>query len=379
MNIAFSKKAIATYDEGQTRDVHLFLQRLSANPDGFFEESKWFFGRTIMRITYGYSVTSVNDPYIKLSEDALRSSVIGVMGNHPVDTYPILRYLPGWLPGMGFKKEAYEARKIAKRLANEPFDWAVQAINEGITVPSLISQLLELNEEGKDSLEDIKWSAAAIYSGGVHNTLATFSNFIVAMMLYPEVARKAREEIDRVVGNERLPAVSDRDNLPYLECILLETLRWHPVAPLGSPRSVHQDRIYRGYRIPAHSTIYCNIYAITRDETIFPDPESFVPERFAEGNTGPTPLNPRDFVFGAGRRICPGNHIIDATIFLLIASILATMDIGKARDGQGNEIEPVIVRSGFQTNQVLPFKCSVTPRSDCALQLIETAVMFEDQ
>jgi hypothetical protein len=92
---------------------------------------------------------------------------------------------------------------------------------------------LELNEEGKDSLEDIKWSAAAIYSGGVHNTLATFSNFIVAMMLYPEVARKAREEIDRVVGNERLPAVSDRDNLPYLECILLETLRWHPVAPLG--------------------------------------------------------------------------------------------------------------------------------------------------
>jgi hypothetical protein len=136
---------------------------------------------------------------------------------------------------------------------------------------------------------------------------------------------------------------------------------------------------------------------ITRDETIFPDPESFVPERFAEGNTGPTPLNPRDFVFGAGRRICPGNHIIDATIFLLIASILATMDISKARDGQGNEIEPVIVRSGFQTkyvallsrlmlvkltlgiSQVLPFKCSVTPRSDCALQLIETAVMFEDQ
>jgi hypothetical protein len=90
--------------------------------------SSRFFGRTIMRITYGYSVTSVNDPYIKLSEDALRSLVIGVMGNHPVDTYPILRYLPGWLPGMGFKKEAYEARKIAKRLANEPFDWAVQAI-----------------------------------------------------------------------------------------------------------------------------------------------------------------------------------------------------------------------------------------------------------
>lgn len=72
-----------------------------------------------------------------------------------------------------------------------------------------------------------------MYNAGSHTTVSTLLNFILAMVLYPEVARKAREEIDRVVGTDRLPAMSDRPNLPYLECILLETFRWYPVAPLS--------------------------------------------------------------------------------------------------------------------------------------------------
>jgi cytochrome P450 len=72
-----------------------------------------------------------------------------------------------------------------------------------------------------------------MYSAGAHTTIGTVSNFILAMLLYPEVLRKAREEIDRVVGTERLPIMSDRADLPYVESVLLETLRWYPVAPLG--------------------------------------------------------------------------------------------------------------------------------------------------
>jgi cytochrome P450 len=53
------------------------------------------------------------------------------------------------------------------------------------------------------------------------------------MTLYPEVQRKAREEIDRVVGQDRLPNYKDRSSLPYIEAVLKEVLRWNPVAPLG--------------------------------------------------------------------------------------------------------------------------------------------------
>lgn len=53
------------------------------------------------------------------------------------------------------------------------------------------------------------------------------------MTLYPEAQRRAQEEIDRVIGPDRLPTFADRDALPYVEALVTEVLRWNPVAPLG--------------------------------------------------------------------------------------------------------------------------------------------------
>ena len=65
------------------------------------------------------------------------------------------------------------------------------------------------------------------------------------MTLYPEVQIKAQEEIDRVVGQDRLPDFSDRGNLPYVECVLLETLRWYPILPLGKHLHDSEEIFYR--------------------------------------------------------------------------------------------------------------------------------------
>jgi cytochrome P450 len=63
--------------------------------------------------------------------------------------------------------------------------------------------------------------------------------FALAMVLYPDVQRRAQAEIDSVVGGDRLPTFEDRASLPYVESVLRETLRWHPVGPLGNlPRCV---------------------------------------------------------------------------------------------------------------------------------------------
>ncbi|ELU38332.1 cytochrome P450 domain-containing protein [Rhizoctonia solani AG-1 IA] len=80
---------------------------------------------------------------------------------------------------------------------------------------------------------------------------------------------------------------------------------------------------------------------------MFPDAENFIPERFDKSNLGPKPLEPRDFLFGVGRRVCPGQFVVDASLFLLMANIIATMDIRKPRDDNGNEFEPEIKRSGY--------------------------------
>jgi cytochrome P450 len=80
---------------------------------------------------------------------------------------------------------------------------------------------------------------------------------------------------------------------------------------------------------------------------MFPDAESFIPERFDESTPGPKPLVPRDFLFGVGRRVCPGKFVVDTSLFLLMANIIATMDINKPRDKHGNEFEPEIKRTGY--------------------------------
>lgn len=73
---------------------------------------------------------------------------------------------------------------------------------------------------------------------------------MMAMALYPEKQRRAQVEIDEIVGHERLPLISDLPNLPYVNAIIKETMRWHPVLPLGIARQTAQDSVYEGYFIP---------------------------------------------------------------------------------------------------------------------------------
>lgn len=82
------------------------------------------------------------------------------------------------------------------------------------------------------------------------------------MTLYPEVQRKAQEEIDRVLGPCQLPKVADRSRLPYIEAVVKEVLRWHPVAPMGIPHMASEDDTYNEYFIPKGSLIMANIWYV---------------------------------------------------------------------------------------------------------------------
>jgi cytochrome P450 len=86
--------------------------------------------------------------------------------------------------------------------------------------------------------------------------------FFLAMIVFPDVQRKAQEEIDRVVGPDRLPSFDDRDNLPYINAIVKEILRWHPVAPMGVPHVSTEDDLYDGYLIPKGALVLPNIWYV---------------------------------------------------------------------------------------------------------------------
>jgi len=192
----------------------------------------------------------------------------------------------------------------------------------------------------------------------------------------PRSKKKGQQEIDGLLHNARLPEFSDRPSLLYVEAIYREVLRWMPPLPISVPHRSTEDDIYQGYFIPKGTTILANIWAMTRNETTYPEPEIFRPERFIDEN-GQLNGDESALAFGFGKRVCAGRHMASDTLWMAIVSTLAVFDIRKAKDLSGNELD--IDDSYFDDVLVLqkkPIKCSILPRSPMAQKLIEDAQEF---
>lgn len=325
----FSKTASARYHSVQAREVHLLVQRTLDNPEAFAQELKRMAGAIIMRVVYGYSIQGTSDPYVTIADNALRTLQLtsGLSAPHLVDRFPVLSSVPAWLPGIGWKRRALAEKHWVDEMSERPWRWTQNEMAKGTAQPSFVSHLLEQNKTGADEEDVIKWLAVTVYAAGAHNTSGTVSNFIMAMVLNPHIVKKAIEELDRVVGIERLPGMGDRGNLAYIKCVVLESMRWRNVVPLALPHRIAVEDEYGGYRIPAGSTVVSNLNAITNNEEMLPNASQFMPERFLDlskpyPTISDTIMNPGDFVFGIGRRVCPGLHMADATLSLAIACMI---------------------------------------------------------
>ncbi|KAH0589273.1 hypothetical protein H2248_005036 [Termitomyces sp. 'cryptogamus'] len=136
----------------------------------------------------------------------------------------------------------------------------------------------------------------------------------------------------------------------------------------GVPHSTVDDDIYNGYLIPKGSIVIMNQWAMWRDQRVYDVPNEFRPERFL--NVDGTLNNMFPPTFGFGRRACVGKSMADASIWIALVSMLSVFHITKAKDAAGNDIEvPESYGDGI-VSQPLPFKCSISPRSDAARQLI---------
>lgn len=169
-----------------------------------------------------------------------------------------MRYLPDWFPGAGFKQTARDYARQLEQTTEQPYEFVKQQMREKKHKVSFLSQALE-NIGADAAMERIhKWSASSMYLGGADTTVSSLMTFFLAMTLFPDVQKKAQEELDRVIGGNRLPNAGDKGTLPYIEAVVKETHRWHPVAPLALPHAATQDDVIRGYRIPKGALILPN-------------------------------------------------------------------------------------------------------------------------
>jgi len=186
--------------------------------------------------------------------------------------------------------------------------------------------------------------------------------FILAMVLYPEVQRRAQSEIDSIVGIGRLPNFDDWSTLPYVEAVFRETMRWYPVVPIGVPHAASREDVYCGYHIPKGAVIVPNVWAMTRNAEKYPLPSEFKPERFLD-EQGDLIGDDVGYIFGFGRRICPGRYLAKASVWVAMACILAEFKIEKAKDAEGRPVEPNPEWVHGITSSPRSFHCSIVPRS----------------
>ncbi|KAF5385616.1 hypothetical protein D9757_006803 [Collybiopsis confluens] len=306
--------------------------------------------------------------------------------------YPWLQYLPSWFPGCGFKKIAEQVRKGLGEAATNPFDLAVKnLVGVDLLYPtrrpnnifhnqktgsktSLVAELVIQKEGRREEIEAIKAMGLVGAIAGADTTGSSFSSFLLAMVKHPGVQARGQEEIDDVIGQERLPTFEDRKFLPYVESIYREVMRMYPPAPLGVPHVSTEDDFYNGYYIPKGCIVSANIWAMNRDPSLYPDPDTFRPERFYDAPKGPFSSINDISAFGFGRRVCPGRYMAEDSVWLTIASVLATLTIGKAKNEEGNEIE----LSGEFTpgpffSHPKPYRCAAVPRSPRAKALVFSA------
>ncbi|KAL3473137.1 cytochrome P450 [Aspergillus californicus] len=370
-----TKVSAAEFRGAQEIEVNRQLVRALNDPKRWLEHFKTTAAATVLKMTYDYTIESHKpDPLVDLIEKMMTEfSLAAVPMAWAVDIVPALQHLPENFPGATFKKTATKWRKSIHASAYIPYRFVQRQIAAVTHRPSYVSKLIQqLKGEGNANLspEDeqaIIWSAASLYGAAADTTVITLTIFTLAMIKFPHVQRKAQEEIDRVVGTNRLPSFGDRDKLPYINALVKEALRWWPIAPMGFPHTATEDIEYQGLHIPRGAFLLPAVWWFLHDPEVHPDPESFDPDRFLEPRNEPDPTSE---AFGYGRRICPGRFFAESSLFLNIAQSLATFNIDKAvdKDGRGIEVN-VKAKPGILTYPT-EFDFQIKPRSEKHVQLV---------
>jgi|TARA_R110002003_G_scaffold198_6_gene15462 cytochrome P450 len=247
------------YQPVQDYESKVLLRELTESPDDFISINRRYSASVIMLVTYGYRIPSWNDPLIKRIYGVLdRFTEMTAPGAHAIESFPSLASLPQWLLGNWrshgervFKEDSQVYLDLWNRLKEE---------TDAGTARDCFTKTFYLNDPAKSGIDDLAaaYTCGGLIEAGSETTGTTLNNFVLCMVLFPEVQKKAKEELDRVVGPDRLPVWEDEEKLPYVRGLIKEVLRWRPVNKFGMPHATSEDDWYEGHFIPKGSVAVLN-------------------------------------------------------------------------------------------------------------------------
>ncbi|KAK1218060.1 hypothetical protein PQX77_019257 [Marasmius sp. AFHP31] len=372
-------------------------------------------GSLILAMLYNIpTLQSSDDPTIsRINQFTSRFTQAIYPGMYFVEFFPWMRYFPASVSK--WKRDAQMWYRRDTAFFRMLYDGVKDRMDKGDDGGCFTSHVMNRVRDQKGfelSETEITWLSATLYGGGVDTSATLVSWCLLALLAHPEIQEKCQQELDAVVGRQRMPKFSDLEDLPYIRATAREVLRWRTPAPIGEYLSSKgeyfppqpflwdfnndssQDDWYGGYYIPKGTLVISNIWAMNRDKEVYGiDADEFKPERHlgSDGKLKPSPPDTkRKFSRSAIFSYPPmcdadsdrsfldlqrelsvlatvaGRHIANSFLLIDIASILWAANISPEKDAEGNVIsldisDKATVNDGIVVKP-LPYKCSITPR-----------------
>lgn len=361
-------------------EIAAFLPRLMADPENFMNLIRYALGGIIMRVSYGSDDYEYNQRLSVNAGDLVNGFMeYSAPGRLLVGMFPFLRHVPSWFPGAGWKRTLDKLGELSDEVIRVPFDDTKKRLNAGLQKDdnNMATQYIEkLPKESDPDYKrreiDARSTAAIAYAAGADTTVGVAFALVMGLAMNQEFQKRARDELDSVVGSDRLPTFADVKDLHCIQALVKEANRWHTMVPMSLPRVLSVEDTYRGYRIPANTLILPNSWAIMHDPAVFgSNAMEFRPDRYLKnGKIDNNLMDAESASFGYGRRICPGRHLSTESLTMMTANLLATFDVRQARDKQG---VPIPLKLKFPSSLLTTpdaFSCDIRPRSKAHAELI---------
>lgn len=351
---ALSSRASQCYTAVQDLESKELLKNLLSTND-YRTQFDRFSASIVYALTFGFRVETGEEWQIQASRDCTNNMMHACqVGAWVVDSLPVLNYLPAPLTPWKKIAEKWHAKwsnlhitNMRDALKREGWNWTKDFSNS--------TEAQQMTEK------QVSWNLGILCDAGVETTGTMLQIFALACLAYPDWILKAQEELDHVVGKQRLPNFEDLENLPYVHAVIEETFRWRNILPGGVPHATIQDDWYNGYLIPKGSIIMPLFIAMRNDEHLFDSPSHFRPERWINKKQSGN--------FGYGRRVCPGRFIARNSLAIAVARLLWAYNIS-SKDGKKPQVQEKMFTTGF-VSAPKAIEAVFDPRSERHKQVIE--------
>ncbi len=248
-----------SYQPVQDLESKQLMYDLLHDPANFYDHNRRYSASVIVTVAYGHRIPDWDAPLVKDIYKVVNNlQLFSTPGMFLVDSFPSLQHFPQWMFGkwkkFGEKCFAHDSvvyLKLWRDLKKE--------VDDGVANPSFAKDFYLSNPEkvGLDELQ-AAYQSCGLVEAGSETTSAFLNSFILTMSINPRVMKKAQEEIDTVVGEDRLPTWEDEPNLPYLRAIIKELLRMRPPNKFGMQHYTTEDDWYNGFFIPKETVVVLN-------------------------------------------------------------------------------------------------------------------------